>query len=72
MGPGDLRYDLRTIPLLLKEWSERGIAHGGVILVDEHTAAPHDVGGLVRALRHIMQMLGDVSWADRVVFLQRA
>lgn len=72
MGPGDLRYDLRTIPLLLKEWSEQGVAHGGVILVDERTIAPHDVGGLIRALHHVVQTLGDVSWADRVVFLQRA
>ncbi|HEU5439448.1 MAG TPA: hypothetical protein VFU88_09170 [Ktedonobacterales bacterium] len=40
--------------------------------MDEQTFAPHDVGGLVRALRHIVQTLGDVAWEDRVVFLQRA
>jgi hypothetical protein len=43
-------YDRRTIPPLLKSWSERGKDHGGVIFVDEQTIPPSDLGGLVRAL----------------------
>lgn len=65
-------YDLRTIPPLLKEWGEQGIAHGGVILVDGHTIAQNDVGGLVRALTRLVAASPvDVSWQNRAIFLSR-
>lgn len=64
-------YDLRTIPPLLKEWGEQGIAHGGVVLVDERSIAPSDFGGLIRALERLAAALGDADWRDRVVFLTR-
>jgi hypothetical protein len=63
-------YDRRTIPDLLKEWGEQGIAHGGVIFVDERSIAQDDVGGLVRALMRLIGELGDVDWENRVVFLR--
>ena len=64
-------YDLRTIPLLFKEWGEQGIAHGGVILVDERSIAQNDIGGLIRALARLVAALGDASWQNRIVYLTR-
>ncbi|MGH2500888.1 MAG: DUF5615 family PIN-like protein [Ktedonobacterales bacterium] len=64
-------YDLRTIPPLLKEWGEQGIAHAGVILVDERSIAPSDVGGLIRALERLADALAGADWQNRVVFLTR-
>ena len=43
-------YDLRTIPTILKRWAEEGRSHAGVVLVDEKTIPPGDIGRLVLAL----------------------
>jgi len=64
-------YDLRAIPLLLKEWGEQGIAHGGVILVDKRSIAQNDIGGLIRALSRLVAALGDARWQNRIVSLTR-
>ncbi len=61
--------DQRTIIPLLKEWGEQGRSHGGVVLIDAQTVMPNDIGGLVRALAGLWQSLGQVEWADRVVYL---
>ncbi len=63
-------FDLRTIPVLLRDWAETGQHHAGVVLVGDQTLRPGDVGPLVRALAGL---LTDVSadWTDRVVFLRR-
>lgn len=63
-------YDRRSIAPLLKTWVEQGLAHGGVVFVDERTIAQHDIGGLIRALRRLAAELGDVEWEQRVVFLR--
>jgi len=64
-------YDLRTIPPLLRMWSESGTAHGGVVFVDAQTLAPNDIGGLLRALVSLWDVAGDLDWTDRVAFLRR-
>ena len=64
-------YDRRTIPPLLKSWAEAGRQHGGVILVDEKSISPADVGGLVYALAQLFRQAGKWDWTDRVVFLRR-
>ena len=64
-------YDLRTIPPLLKDWGEQGIAHGGVFLVDERSIAPSDFGGLIRALERLAAALATADWQNRVVFITR-
>ena len=64
-------YDRRTIPHLLKTWGEQGIAHGGVVFVDERTIAQNDVGGLIRALAQLVNRLGDAEWESREVYLTR-
>lgn len=63
-------FDLRTIPPLLRLWAEQGIDHSGVILVDEHTLPPDDIGGLVAALRAVWKTQRDLDWRNRVVFLR--
>src|ERR1019366_4986279 len=45
-----LSYDLRTIPPLLRTWGEQGIAHGGLIFVDEKSIPQSDIGGIARAV----------------------
>jgi len=64
-------YDRRTIPPLLKTWSESGRDHGGVIFVDEKTISPADVGALVRALTGLVLEAGRWDWRNRVCFLRR-
>ena len=64
-------YDRRTIPPLLKVWAEEGRSHGGVVFVDEKTLAPHDIGGLVRALLSLFEETATWNWTNRVCFLQR-
>ncbi|MCX6021428.1 MAG: DUF5615 family PIN-like protein [Chloroflexi bacterium] len=65
-------YDCRTIPVLLKEWAETGGNHAGVILVDDQTIRPSDIGGLIRALQLLVDRHRGEHWQDRVVFLQTA
>ena len=64
-------YDRRTIPRLLKAWAEEGRNHGGVILVDEKTISPADIGGLVRALIKLSKETGSWDWTNCVCFLRR-
>jgi hypothetical protein len=64
-------YDRRTIPPLLKAWSEEERKHGGVIFVDEKTVAPSDTGGLVRALSNLSTKTAKWDWTNRVCFLRR-
>jgi len=51
-------YDRRTIPPLLKVWAEQECRHSGVILVNEKTISPANVGGLVRALSDLFKQTG--------------
>ena len=62
-------YDLRTIPAVIKSWSEQGRLHGGVIFIDERTFTPSDIGGLVLALEQLWLSKHKLDWTDRVVWL---
>ena len=64
-------YDRRTIPPLLKTWTEEERDHGGVIFIDEKTISPVDIGGQVHALSKLVQETARWDWTNRVVFLQR-
>lgn len=64
-------YDRRTIPPLLKSWTEEGRNHGGVIFIDEKTISPADIGGQVRALSRLVREAAKWDWTNRVCFLQR-
>jgi hypothetical protein len=64
-------YDLRTIPPLLKSWTEAGRTHGGVIFVDEKTISPADIGGLIQALLTVARQTKRWDWTDRICFLRR-
>lgn len=62
--------DLKTIPPLLHRWFEESIEHSGVILIDGHTIAEADIGGLARALLALTTTYGEVAWTDRCVYLE--
>jgi hypothetical protein len=64
-------YDRRTIPPLLKTWTETGEHHGGVVFIDEKTIPPSDIGGLVRGLIALAREAASLDWKDRVCFLRR-
>jgi hypothetical protein len=64
-------YDRRTIPPLLKAWTEEGHPHGGVIFVDEKTISPADIGGLVWALARLENEAREWDWTSRVSYLRR-
>jgi hypothetical protein len=64
-------YDRRTIPPLLKTWTEEERTHGGVIFVDEKTISPADIGGLVWALTRLARETGNWDWTNRIYFLRR-
>jgi len=64
-------FDCRTIPDLLKVWAETGQQHSGIILIDDRTIRQADVGGLVRALRRLIDQSSAEPWTGRVVFLKR-
>jgi hypothetical protein len=62
--------DLRTIPVLLKNWAAQGRTHGGVILVSRRTFAPGDIGAVAKALASLLRDRGTLDWKDKVVFLR--
>jgi hypothetical protein len=64
-------FDLRTMSPLLREWSEAGRPHGGVVFVHPRTFAAHDIGGIILALVQLWEATRYLDWTDRVVFLQR-
>jgi len=64
-------FDLRTIPPLLREWSEVERRHGGVVLVHPGTFRPSDIGGLANALVELWDAEAGHDWTDRVVFIAR-
>ncbi len=64
-------YDQATITPLLKNWAEQGIAHGGVIFVDNSTIASSDIGGLIRALGQLWNRERRSDWENMVVYLTR-
>jgi hypothetical protein len=64
-------YDLATIAPVIREWSEQGIDHAGVIFVDERTIPPNDFGSLVRALASLWDAQHTHDWRNRCVFLGR-
>ena len=62
-------YDRQTIPPVLREWGISGIAHGGVLFVDNRTIATNDFGRLVRALIYFWDREQTYRWANRIGFL---
>jgi hypothetical protein len=64
-------YDLRTIPSLLGKWAADGKHHSGIILIDDKTIRPDDVGALLGALLLTIKRWGDDDWKNRVIFLPR-
>ncbi|MCX6380122.1 MAG: hypothetical protein NT023_11715 [Armatimonadetes bacterium] len=64
-----ITYDLQTIPDLLTEWSQEGIAHADVVFVDRHTIGSHDLGRLVRAILRFWEQNTEFDWTNRTAFL---
>ena len=64
-------YDLRTIPDLILHWTFSGIDHAGVILVDELSIDPSNVGLLLQALASFWLQRHRQDWRNRVEYLPR-
>ena len=64
-------YDCHTVVPLLVKWAEDGRDHSGVILVDDRTIRPDDIGGLLRALVKLHEDTAELDWRNRAVFLER-
>ncbi len=62
--------DLKTIMPLVREWSARGIPHGGVVFVNRSTFPAHDLGRLIQALTDWLEMIGDTEVSNLSWFLQ--
>ncbi len=62
-------FDLKTIPMLLRKWGERGIDHGGVIFVDVRSFAQNDIGGIAKALVDLWNHRGTQDWKNQCFFL---
>jgi len=64
-------YDLRTIPILLKEWGLEGRDHCGVIFCDARTIPQYAVGRLVKQIAKLYEAFRDDDWTNRVEFLEK-
>jgi hypothetical protein len=64
-------FDLRTVPELLRAWTEQGVPHAGVAFIHRRTLSPSDIGGLARALVALWDAEAEQDWVDRAVFLRR-
>ncbi|HEX5164617.1 MAG TPA: hypothetical protein VFV93_04410, partial [Thermomicrobiales bacterium] len=51
-------YDTKTLPPLVKDCWERDLHHAGIILIDSRTFRQNDIGGIVRALRTLVENRG--------------
>lgn len=49
-----------------------GCDHDGIIVVDEHTIRPHDIGGLVKAPGWLWNAESQAEWMNRTVYLRAA
>ena len=56
----------------MAELVSEGCAHGGIIVVDEHTIRQHDIGGLVKALGWLWNAESQAEWMNRTVYLRSA
>lgn len=65
-------YDLRTIPLLLREMASDGEDHAGVLFIDDASIRNSNFGGLVAAILAHWQRFGSDDWTNRVAFLEPA
>ena len=65
-------FDQRTIMPVLRDWGERGIAHGGVVFGSRYTFATSDFGGIGHALTRLWTEQGQLDWTNRVVYLRRS
>lgn len=63
-------YDQRTLLPLVKIWAEAGVNHGGMVLVDQRTIDPRNIGRLVGALCELWEMEHRTDWSNRIVFLR--
>lgn len=63
-------YDQRTMWVELVARLDAGLAHSGVVFVDDRSIAPSSIGGLVKALGQLWTKHGRESWTNRTVFLK--
>lgn len=65
-------YDVHSIPATARELRRTGQRHAGVVLVSKGTIRPGDIGGLIRALRHLEATPAEQPVENQVIYLRRA
>ena len=65
-------YDIRIRSEILNVWAAHGRAHAGVVFVNVRAIRQGDYGGLIRALRALVEQRGDEDWHDLVGHLRPA
>ena len=65
-------YDIRIGPEILAVWAVQGRSHAGVVFVNSRTIRQNDAGGLIRALRALVEERGDEAWQNQVAHLRPA
>jgi predicted nuclease of predicted toxin-antitoxin system len=65
-------YDQRTYPAILTAMAAEGLSHAGVIYANARTIRQEDLGGLIRALRALVEAHGEEPWTDRTMYLRPA
>ncbi len=64
-------FDVHSIPRTLRQITEAGGEHGGVVLVSVRTFRQDNVGGLVEVLERLHRRLEREGSRNRVLFLSR-
>src|SRR5688500_5734056 len=65
-------YVTRIRSEILNAWGLQGRSHAGVVFVNVRTILQGDYGGLIRALRALVEERGDEDWRDQVAHLRPA
>ena len=71
-GRSLVTYDQKTILPVLVQWGAAGIAHAGVVFVDDRSISNSDFGAIVKAVTALRNASRTAEWKNRVEFLRPA
>jgi predicted nuclease of predicted toxin-antitoxin system len=65
-------YDNHIISDIVMVWAAMGRSHAGIVFISSRTIRQQDVGGLIRALRALVEQFEELDWVDRIMHLPPA